>query len=55
MRRRLISYIDALFVGIILGLLFVTFVHASPIDKGGQNHANHWTVVCDHIRQLRVQ
>jgi len=30
MRRRLINCIDALLVGMILGLIFVTFVHASP-------------------------
>jgi len=53
MRRRLISCIDALLVGMILGLLFVTFDHASPAYQAG--HPNHWTVVCDHIRQLRVQ
>jgi len=55
MRRRLISCIDALLVGMILGLLFVTFVHASPAYQAGQGHPNQWTVVCDHIRQLRVQ
>lgn len=31
--RRLITYLDALFVGIVLGLIFVTFVHATPGPK----------------------
>ena len=30
MRQRIIRYLDALFIGMILGLLFVTIVHASP-------------------------
>jgi len=30
MHHRIIRYLDALFIGMILGLLFVTFVHASP-------------------------
>ena len=50
MRHRLISYVDALFVGIVLGLLFVTFVHASP--QTGQGRAHQWTIVCGHIRDF---
>ena len=53
MRRRLISYVDALLVGMILGLLFVTFVHASPIPVRAEAHPQQWRVLCDHIRQLR--
>ena len=33
MRHRLIHYLDALFIGMILGLLFVTLVHASPAPQ----------------------
>lgn len=28
--RRLITYLDALFIGMILGLVFVALVHAAP-------------------------
>jgi len=40
MRRRLINYLDALFVGMILGLIFVTFVHAAPLHQRGKVHTN---------------
>ena len=30
MRQRIIRYLDALFIGMILGLLFVTIFHAAP-------------------------
>ena len=30
MRHKIIRCLDALFIGMILGLLFITFVHASP-------------------------
>lgn len=42
--RRLISYLDALFVGIILGLIFVTFVHAAPSHQRGRVQSNGVTI-----------
>ena len=42
--RRLISYLDALFVGMILGLIFVTFVHAAPVHQSGKVRANGVTI-----------
>ena len=30
MRHKIIRCLDALFIGMILGLLFITLVHASP-------------------------
>jgi hypothetical protein len=53
MRHRLITYLDALFIGMILGLLFVTLVHASSAPATGQVHTNHWITIGNHIRQLR--
>lgn len=52
MRHRIISCLDALFIGMILGLLFVTLVHASPITHSGQVQTSQWKLVCSHIRQL---
>ncbi len=31
--RRLITYFNALFLGVILGMIFVAIVHASPTDR----------------------
>jgi hypothetical protein len=31
--RRLITYFNALFLGVILGMIFVAIVHASPADR----------------------
>jgi pimeloyl-ACP methyl ester carboxylesterase len=42
--RRLINYLDALFVGMILGLIFVTFVHAAPLHQHGNVQANGVTI-----------
>jgi hypothetical protein len=53
MRHRLITYLDALFIGMILGLLFVTLVHASSAPATGQVLTNHWITIGNHIRQLR--
>lgn len=30
MRHQIIRYLDALFIGMILGMLFITIFHASP-------------------------
>lgn len=39
MRHRIIRYVDALFIGMILGLLFVTLAHASAtIDSAVSAH-----------------
>ena len=41
MRNRLIHYLDALFFGMILGLLFVTLVHASPASQPEHSNITH--------------
>jgi len=53
MRRRLVTYIDALFVGMILGLLFVSLAHASTLRETAQVHTHHWSAVCNHIQHFR--
>ena len=55
MRRRIISYLDALFIGMILGLLFVTLVHASPVPQPRELHTQQLKVFCNHIRQFQLQ
>jgi pimeloyl-ACP methyl ester carboxylesterase len=40
MRRQLITWLDALFIGMLLGLSFVRFAHASLLHKQGEVHAN---------------
>jgi hypothetical protein len=44
MRHRLIHCLDALFIGMILGLLFVTLVHASPAPQA--KHVQISDVMC---------
>ena len=44
MRRRIVSYMDALLVGIVLGLIFVSFVHAAPLHQRGKIRTNGVTI-----------
>jgi hypothetical protein len=53
MRHRIISYLDALFIGMILGLVFVSLVHASPARQAGHVRTAHWTMGCDRSPQDR--
>jgi pimeloyl-ACP methyl ester carboxylesterase len=43
--RRLITYLNALFIGMLLGLVFVALVHAAPLHRRGQIHTNGITIV----------
>ena len=40
MRRRIINYLDALFIGMLLGLIFVSLMHAAPLHRRGEIHAS---------------
>jgi hypothetical protein len=40
MRRRIINYLDALFIGMLLGLIFVSVMHAAPLHRRGEVHAS---------------
>lgn len=42
--RRLINYLDALFIGMLLGLIFVSVMHAAPLHRRGKVHANGITI-----------
>ena len=51
MRRRLITYLDALFIGMLLGLIFLKFVHAAPLHEREEvqtNVANTLTLSSAH-------
>jgi hypothetical protein len=37
--RRLISYFNALFLGVILGMIFVAILHATPSHRQDENRA----------------
>lgn len=48
MRHRVIHCLDALFIGMILGLLFVTLVHASPAPHSEAVHIAHAMTASHH-------
>jgi hypothetical protein len=53
MRHRIIHCLDALFIGMILGLLAVTLAHASPSVHRWRTPTGQWTSVCNQIRNVR--
>ena len=53
MRQRIIRYLDALFIGMILGLLFVTLVHAAP--RRSPAHPEDSEAPRNHIGALRIE
>ena len=44
MRRRIVSYMDALLVGMVLGVIFVSLVHAAPLHQRGKVQTNGVTI-----------
>jgi pimeloyl-ACP methyl ester carboxylesterase len=44
MRRRFVTWLDSLLIGMLLGLIFIRFVHASPLHQRGEVHANGITI-----------
>ena len=38
--RRLVTYVNALFLGVILGMIFVAIVHATPANRQETDRAS---------------
>jgi hypothetical protein len=51
--RRLITYFNALFLGVILGMVFVAISHASPSHRQEEDRANG-SGLSRLIREIRI-
>lgn len=51
--RRLITYLNSLFLGVILGMIFVAVIHTCPSQTQEKIHRTGFAIGDEHICALR--